>query len=475
MRRLFPILAVGVVVILAGLLLYQFSAPRLDSVEPVDGSVAVPAGVSLRLTFSRQMQPESVIERLELTPQVNGNFIWEGQTLVFVPAGGWPGGGKVQVSLAPGARSQGLLSLGMRRGYSGTFEVSRPRLVYLFPADGAANLFAIQPDSGEIVALTDLLTGILGFSASPFENALYYSVNNTQGGSDIYRLDLHPQLEEAGGGLLPAQRVVACSQSDCAMPAVSPSGDRLAFEKTTALVDGGMGYPQVWLVKMEAGQPVEEPFLLGDPLHQVFQPAWASDGKLVVYNSTLSKLEFYDSHLQVIAQFTNDSGEVGSWAPDGQAYIAPEYIFMSGELPGGTGELGPVINSRLYLYQLTPQDIQDLSGEDDVEDMLPAFSPDGKMLAFARRYLDIARWTPGRQIWLLPFLSDGTQGQAFTLTNDPYFTHYDLAWSPNSDRLAYVRFNQTTLDDPPEIWVFDPQTFQGKRLVVGGFSPQWIP
>ncbi len=475
MRRLLPILVVGVVVVVAGVLLYQFAAPRLETVEPVDGSVEVPAGASLRLTFSRQMQPETVLERLRFSPQITGEFSWEGQTLVFVPASGWPGGKKVQVSLSPGARSQGLLSLGMRLGYSGTFSVSRPRLVYLYPAEGAANLFAIQPDTGEIVVLTDLLTGILDFHASPAENAIYYSVGNTLGGSDIYRLDLHPQPAETGAGLLPAERVVACSQSDCAIPAVSSTGDWLAFEKTTALVDGGTGYTQVWLVNMDAGKPLGEPFILGDTPHQVFQPSWSADEKLAVYNSTLSKLMFYDSGQQVVAQFTNDSGEVGSWRPDGQAFAAPDFIFMNGILPGGTGEVGPVINSRMYLYHLAPQDFQDLSGGDDVEDMLPAFSPDGKMLAFARRYLDLARWTPGRQIWLLPFLSDGTPGQAFTLTDDPYYTHYDLAWSPDGDRLAFVRFNQTTLSDPPEIWVFDPQTFQEKRLVVGGFSPQWMP
>ncbi len=475
MKRLLPILVAGVVVVLAGVLLYQFAAPRLEAVEPVDGSVDVSAGASLRLTFSRLMQPETVLERLRFSPQISGEFAWEGQTLVFIPEGGWPGGKKVQVSLDPGARSQGLLPIGMRQAYTGTFTVSRPRLVYLYPADGAANLYAIQPDTGDIVTLTDLLSGILDFYASPAENAIYYSVRNTQGGSDIYRLDLHPQPAEAGGGLLPAQRVVACLQADCVMPAISPAGDILAYEKTAALVEGGAGYPQVWLVNVEAGQPIGEPFLLGDVLHQVYQPSWSSDGKMVVYNNTLNQLVFYDSRQQVTAEYANNSGEVGSWKPDGQAFAAPDFIFMDGVLPGGTGEVGPVINSRLYLYRLSPQDLQDLSGEDDVEDMLPAFSPDGKVLAFARRYLDIARWTPGRQIWLLPLLSDGSPGQAFSLTDDPNFTHYDLAWSPDGDRLAFVRFNQTTLNDPPEIWIFDPQTFQEKLLVVGGFSPQWMP
>ena len=42
-----------------------------------------------------------------------------------------------------------------------------------------------------------------------------------------------------------------------------------------------------------------------------------------------------------------------------------------------------------------------------VEDVSPVFSPDGKWIAFARRYLDPLRWTPGRQVWLMR--ADGTE------------------------------------------------------------------
>jgi hypothetical protein len=64
---------------------------------------------------------------------------------------------------------------------------------------------------------------------------------------------------------------------------------------------------------------------------------------------------------------------------------------------------------------------------------------------------------------------------AHPLTNDPYFNHYQFAWSPSNDQLAFVRFNQTVLTEPPELWVIDPVSTRANRLVVGGYFPQWIP
>ncbi|MEJ2708685.1 MAG: hypothetical protein P8074_13795 [Anaerolineales bacterium] len=61
------------------------------------------------------------------------------------------------------------------------------------------------------------------------------------------------------------------------------------------------------------------------------------------------------------------------------------------------------------------------------------------------------------------------------LTDDPFYHHYALAWKPGGGQLAYVRFNQTVLTEPPEIWVINPETAQATRLIVGGYAPQWIP
>ena len=339
MKRLLPILVVGVVVALAGLLFYQFAAPRLEAAEPLDGSVDVPAGAFLRLVFSCQMEPESVLEHLTFTPQVPGEITWEGQTLVFVPASGWPGGRKVQVNLAPGARSQGLLSLSMREDYTGTFEVSRPRLVYLYPADGAANLYAIQPDSGRNRGFDDLLGGIwismpvllkmrfITACATPREAATFIA--------SIYT---HNQQKQAVGCCLQHGWWPAYSRN-AQCPQYHPPGITWHLKRPPHWSMGDWATPRsgwfTWnpdgLRKNHSSWEIHFTRCSSRPGPQM--GSWSS------HNSTLSSLVFYDTGQQIVAEFTNDLGEVGSWAPGGQAYAAPDFIFMNGELPGGTGEV----------------------------------------------------------------------------------------------------------------------------------------
>jgi len=108
---------------------------------------------------------------------------------------------------------------------------------------------------------------------------------------------------------------------------------------------------------------------------------------------------------------------------------------------------------------------------DYLEDSAPVFSPDGKWLVFARKYLDTVRWTPGRQIWILPL--EGKE--AYPITDEPLYNHYGFTWSPNSQLIAYIRFYQATMTDPPEIWVTNIDGSSQYLLVRNGYAPQWIP
>jgi Tol biopolymer transport system component len=123
--------------------------------------------------------------------------------------------------------------------------------------------------------------------------------------------------------------------------------------------------------------------------------------------------------------------------------------------------------------QLSPDAnrIVSLTPGTNTENTDPAYDPDGRLVAFARRYLDPARWTPGRQLWTMA----ANGGELRQLTEEPLFTHTDFTWRPDGGQIAYTRFNQMTLTDPPEIWVIEPDGSSPLRLVIGGYDPQWIP
>jgi Tol biopolymer transport system component len=106
-----------------------------------------------------------------------------------------------------------------------------------------------------------------------------------------------------------------------------------------------------------------------------------------------------------------------------------------------------------------------------VEDVTPSYSPDGKLIAFGRRYLDPERFIIGSQIWTMG--ADGSFPQQ--ITDNPDYNHADFAWKPDGRELAFVRHKQTTLIDPPEIWITLPDGSNAVRLVIGGYAPAWIP
>jgi len=451
--------------LVAGLALgYLWGSPRLLETTPSDGAENVPAGASIRLTFSRPMQADSVRELLSFEPAREGSYTWEGNTLVFTPKQPWPNENTVRVQLAAGAPSAGIIPLRLRGEHSWSFSVGLPRLAYLYPTDAPAKLYLLDLATGEVSQLSDVPGSVLDFDLSPNGNAVYFDASLGDEGTTLYQLDIRTgEVTE----------LYDCLQALCRYLQISPAGDLLAFEQTGLAAGDQPGYPRVWLlpiqktdgeVKVEAG----EPYLVGEPDHQTQQPLWSREGWLAYYDFSESTFVLQDIGGGERVMFESQTGVPGDWSPDGSAYVIPEIsISTIGELQG----LEDIPTSHLMLLKLEDSSIQDISQEVNVEDASPVYAPSGSQLAFARKYLDIARWTPGRQLWVM----EVNTGEARALTEDPYYNHYDFAWSPLGDQLAYVRFNKDALIEPPEIWLVDMLNEQATRLITGGYAPQWIP
>lgn len=480
-RRASLVLLVVALIGLSLILGYWWSQPRLRSVSPADGSVDISASTPLRLVFSRSLQTDSVAERLTIIPEMSGTFTWQGNALTFTPDEPWPAGTTVQVELAPGARAEGLLSLPLRQGKSWSFTARQPRLAYLYPSDGPANIFLLNLATGDRQPLTNSLGGVQDFSLAPDGAAIYYSARTASGGSEIYRLTLsnQAQAEETQATMTPfpqPELVLACPDALCRLPSLAPAGNYLAYERTALPGSGQADFPQVWIAPLPTNDstnaaPSAPPALVGDPAHQTMQPAWSSEGMLAYYDWTTSEYVIFDPGRGEAARFTNQTAQPGDWHPDGAEYAAAEINFLDPGMASGLVELERLADSHLLLYNWRTGATRDLTGQEGIEDAVPAFSPDGSQLALARKYLDIRRWTPGRQLWLMK-LSDG---EARALTDDPLYNHFDIAWSPSGRWLAYVRFNQSLLSEPPEVWWIDPLTGQAAPAALGAYAPLWIP
>jgi len=452
-------LALGLLIVAA------LASPRVVEFLPSANSRHVGSMSPLRLTFSRPMDQASVELRLSVDPGLPGRLEWDGSTLSFYPLQPWPTDGPVQVRLAPFARSAQLLP--MLRGMTWTFLVDPARVIYLWPANGTAQLYALDPVSGDRQFLAGAEAGVVDYAVSTHGERLVYAAQRPDGGVDLRQLDLTSGEDTL---VYPCPEGIRCQALD-----LDPAGKRLAFEKSSWVTGAGgrqiPGPKQV--LELELQSPAE-PTLLGPAEHDTSAPDWSPVGLLAFYDGSLRSMTVVDPRQgpppPTISLLPNELGLLGSWSPDGASLVLAEMLFQEGSSTA-TGDQA-AFYSHLVAFDVLTSATQDLSreGGELVEDASPAVSPDGRWVAFARKYLD-QRWTPGRQLWVMR--SDGSQARQ--LTFEPDFNHSGLNWAPDSASLVYVRVDQTSLTPSPDIWLMELEQAEPRLLAEGAYTPRWIP
>jgi len=461
-----PVLLLAALGLGAGLLLAAaLSAPRLVAVLPGDSARDVSSKASLRLTFNRPMDHASVESRLLIDPRPAGEMHWEGTTLVFQTSEPWPAGGHVAVRLAGGARSaSGLPLIG---AVAWAFDVGVPRVIYLWPAEGPADIYARALEASDPARLTST-AGVLDFRVTSDGAALVYATQVSGGQVELRRREFPTGADDA---------LYTCPTGFvCRVPTLSPDGAWLAFEQEEPGTAGGPSGAVLSRVLLYAVGSGDAPFPAAAVDHSTSRPSWSASGWLAYYDHSLQAYAFLtrpSSAEQAADRYVpNALGDRGEWSPDGESFVFPELAFVA-ESPVDETEQPPLFYSHLYRLDVRSGAILDLSGEKGylVEDAGASYSPDGHWLAFSRKYLDPSRWTLGRQVWRMR--SDGLNPEA--LTDEPGLNHSALAWSPDGQYLAYMLFDQTDMTRPAEIWWRSADGSAGGVLVVGGYAPAWSP
>ena len=456
-RRVLVIISI-ILVAIAAIWGYLTLTPTVVSFSPLETENYQPHTVNIEITFSRKMKPDSVLDRISITPRVAGDFTWESQILKFTPVEAWESGTAVRVRLAAGAKS--TLGLEIQEDSDWRFNVSPTQLAYLWEAGENAEIYTLDPVTGETRQVTNA-GNVLSFAVGIEGRLLYYSTENQQGGSDIFTID---RLQGT------VTKVFSCGQYLCTDIALSPLNTMIAYLKNDS---------EIWLYRLDD----KEEERVSRSGHKTRLPMWSPDGRLSYYDATAQGYIVLNVDSGERKTLKNQTGETGTWSPEGRVFVAPEtYMTELDILRGPSGEadsqevdendLDPVrvLTSRLLSYDPDTGRYTNLTSEELTEDIFPVFSPNGRWLVFARRYLDDANWTSGRQVWLLEVGKSSTQ----TLTHAAEFKYTAFAWHPTLDQFASVRFNAAVITDPPEIWLIELNG-TATRLIIGGYAPQWIP
>jgi len=218
---------------------------------------------------------------------------------------------------------------------------------------------------------------------------------------------------------------------DCAEPAWSPDGGKIAFIRETVYTESGVS--DIYVVSAQGGTPVQ---ITNGPYSEKWPaadtdkfPSWSSDGTKIAYVShkPLSGILVIPAEGGTPTQIYDTTYLVSvDWSPDGEyfAYCTGGSIY---KIPSEGG-------TSIYLSN----------------GLYPTWSPDGKKIAFTR-------WKLGG-ICVMDFDGD----------NKIIITDEGLSptWSPDGKKIAYTNNN--------EIWIKNSDG-TNQTYLTDGSMPAWSP
>jgi len=420
---------------------------QIISVAPPDGARGVSANSDIRVVFNQPLDVPGDDSLLTFNPPVSGSSRWQGSTLVFTPDAPLAANTTYTAHLDDGLQGQQGQSVAAPVVWQ--FQTRTPALLFIAPDQaGIEQIFLINPDNGERAQLTGETIGVFDYSLSPDGATLVYAALREDGGSDLWA------VSPTGGN---PYLLLDCAGAACAGAVWDPGRARLVFEKRSMPAPGAApGPPRLWwfdLATGEAAQMFDDNQILG------YGARWSPDGVWLSYVSPNEQgVQLFSAGDGRAVLVPSRIGGLAVWSPQGDTFLMTD-IQQQDE------------GFAVHLLKASPEDggLVDISGENEpVEDSSPAWSPDGKQVAFTRK---VAGAAMGKQVWLMNIDGSGSR----YLTNQTGYHHGLPRWSPDGHLLAYQRFPLKEPGVLSGIWLLDVESGETREVVSPGNRPVWLP
>lgn len=309
--------------------------------------------------------------------------------------------------------------------------------------------------------LTTFEGGVLDYGVSPDGRLVAVAANRTDGGTDLWVMAPNGSARRA---------LHRCPKLVCWQFAWAPDSRRLLFEEREMRQDGSRSGPSLKWLDTQSGETAS---LIEPGKELTANGRISADGQWLAYHAP-------QQEGLVVASLTDDrstflANEIASapvWHPQESRLLLPQVdlVILHGDEGDDHQSHEHAYRTAVHIVEFDPGSGEklSLSGDLPVEDSAPAWSPDGRWIAFGRR-------PPGtgapRQLWLMR--ADGSQMRA--LADDPQANHGPASWSADG---RYLLFQQIAQDDPtaaPAIWRLDIDSGSKQQLVAPGMQPSWLP
>jgi dipeptidyl aminopeptidase/acylaminoacyl peptidase len=238
---------------------------------------------------------------------------------------------------------------------------------------------------------------------------------------------------------------------DVSDPQVSPDGAWVAYVLTTNDREADEARSAIWMVSWDGGQRLA----LTAPAADTAKPRWSPDGRYLAFMATPAgsdkvQIMLLDRRGGDAQQLTHVDGDIGgyAWSPDGKRLA---FTMEQGEVEkppkpividalhfkdDEDGYLGQGSARHLYLFDIDSRRVDPLTADSNFNENLPAWSPDGRQIAFIRTHEHGADQDGREDIAVIESRAGATPHNIAR----PYAPNSQkLSWSPDGKLIAYLQ------------------------------------